>query len=206
MKTCTKCGETKPADQEHFYKNKSTKDGLTSQCKECNKAQARAYKATHKEQYHELYKKYYSKDRDRYINNAKRWQTENEERTKEIARNFRRKNPEICKGYIQARQDRIPQVTKDEWFVAMVYFDYSCAYCGMSEKEAREVYGDTLHKEHVIRNGRNDLKNLVPACKSCNCEKHKKTFNEWYNPSNPKYDHDRYVKIYLWLRYVAKAV
>jgi hypothetical protein len=58
-----------------------------------------------------------------------------------------------------------------------------------------------LHKEHVIHNGRKDLKNCVPSCQSCNDKKWKFTLNEWYNKDNPVYAYERYHKIYVWLRY-----
>ena len=33
MRTCTKCGVTKPLDE--FHKSKTGKDGVQSRCKEC---------------------------------------------------------------------------------------------------------------------------------------------------------------------------
>ena len=36
-KTCTKCGEEKPASSEFFYKSRCTKDKLFPHCKECHK-------------------------------------------------------------------------------------------------------------------------------------------------------------------------
>lgn len=41
MKQCKTCGETKPKSE--FYKNKSRKDGLQSQCKSCKKLIARKW-------------------------------------------------------------------------------------------------------------------------------------------------------------------
>lgn len=38
-KTCTKCGETKPLTE--FHRNRKAPDGLSWNCKECNRAQAR---------------------------------------------------------------------------------------------------------------------------------------------------------------------
>ena len=34
-KVCTKCGETFPATEEYFYKNRSIKSGLSSACRRC---------------------------------------------------------------------------------------------------------------------------------------------------------------------------
>lgn len=37
LKKCTKCGEEFEATPKYFYRNKDGKDGLRSQCKECEK-------------------------------------------------------------------------------------------------------------------------------------------------------------------------
>jgi endonuclease I len=58
-----------------------------------------------------------------------------------------------------------------------------------------------LHKDHVIPDGRNDLKNCVPACHSCNSSKGDLSLNTWYNKNNPVYAYDRYIKIYKWIRF-----
>ncbi len=46
LKTCSKCGETKGI--EGFYKNKSAKDGLQSQCKICKRQSQRQYQQSEK--------------------------------------------------------------------------------------------------------------------------------------------------------------
>ena len=43
MKTCTKCGETKPRAE--FYKQSASKDGLQYQCKVCAKAHSNEHEA-----------------------------------------------------------------------------------------------------------------------------------------------------------------
>ena len=46
MNKCTKCGEWKPATLECFHGNKTQKDGLASQCKDCAAAGRRVYEAS----------------------------------------------------------------------------------------------------------------------------------------------------------------
>jgi hypothetical protein len=58
-----------------------------------------------------------------------------------------------------------------------------------------------LHKEHVIVDGRNDIKNCIPSCQICNDSKGEYSLNTWYNSSNSKFDPIKLHKIYLWLRY-----
>ncbi len=36
FKTCKKCGEKKPLDRKHFYRNKSKEDGWHDWCKVCH--------------------------------------------------------------------------------------------------------------------------------------------------------------------------
>lgn len=43
FKFCTKCERVKPTDE--FHRNKATKDGRCTQCKECTNAACRAYLA-----------------------------------------------------------------------------------------------------------------------------------------------------------------
>lgn len=44
MKRCTKCDEVKPLTE--FHNHKITKDGLSHQCKECNRQKAKEYSKT----------------------------------------------------------------------------------------------------------------------------------------------------------------
>ena len=47
-KRCSRCGQVKPLSL--FYKKKSTKDGLRSECKACSIARVSEYNAIHKEE------------------------------------------------------------------------------------------------------------------------------------------------------------
>ena len=58
-KRCSKCGEEKALCE--FSKNKSTKDGLRSLCKTCDKA----YKQANKEKIAEQNKAYYEENKDK---------------------------------------------------------------------------------------------------------------------------------------------
>jgi len=73
---CSKCTEEKPLTKEHFYRQKGAKHGFKYQCKACT-------------QKHD--KDHYVKNRDRYINYAKKYQIE--ERDKRRAEKAALKNP-----------------------------------------------------------------------------------------------------------------
>lgn len=47
MKTCSKCGETKPLDE--FHKYKRSKDGRVPRCKDCRRAEASEYHSQNRE-------------------------------------------------------------------------------------------------------------------------------------------------------------
>lgn len=51
LKTCSKCGETKPLDE--YYKQAQCKYGVTPDCKECRKARVRANRAANLAHYSE---------------------------------------------------------------------------------------------------------------------------------------------------------
>jgi len=69
MKICTSCKESKSLDM--FHKNKSKKDGLQNECKECCKLRDKKY-----------YNKYGS---SKYVENSKK----NYERNKEFVRRYK---------------------------------------------------------------------------------------------------------------------
>lgn len=65
-------------------------------------------------------------------------------------------------------------LTDKEWRETIEYFDYSCAYCGESEK---------LTYEHFIpfsKGGSFKKDNIIPVCKRCNSSKRDIDFNSWY--------------------------
>lgn len=55
MKRCSRCGGFKAEDE--FYKDKRSKDGLTSECKSCNYKYSKAYKQRTKDKQREYVKK-----------------------------------------------------------------------------------------------------------------------------------------------------
>lgn len=68
FKVCSRCKKELPADVDHFYRNKRSKDGIDSWCKGCvNAAYAKWYKNNKekKAEYDRWYrKKYYQKNKD----------------------------------------------------------------------------------------------------------------------------------------------
>lgn len=200
---CTKCNLEYPFTEEYFYKNTTGK--LTTPCKRCRiDAQKERYKKN-KEVYNDRSRRHYKENRERYIELVTQWNRDNREKARQIQREWQKNNKDKLREYQQQRwSNKKHSIPEKEWKRCKEYFDYKCAYCGMYEEDHKKKYKQQLHKEHVIHDGRNDIKNCVPSCKICNGSKHTATLNQWYNISHPNYSRERYVKIYQWLRYDCK--
>ena len=117
MKTCTKCGETKPLSE--FSADDAYKDGYQSHCKDCKRAYARER---------------YAKNRDRELARVKAWRDENPGKVAEIRRK-RKANPEqhakdvarieawiathqeaVKKSKLRQRQKRYLEGSKKRWW------------------------------------------------------------------------------------------
>lgn len=212
-KNCTKCEVEYEANEENFYKvKKKDKIGdvfyiLTSECKKCRIKRSKDYVIKPENWKKKLERKKQRKNRDKHNEYQRNRIAENEELrnfTKEYNRDYRRSNKDKVNAYSADANKKKHKITPKEWNSCKEYFNYCCAYCGIYEKDAKKLYGQNLHREHVIAEGRNDLKNCVPACRKCNSMKNRIPFNSWYNIKNPIFTRVRYVKIYNWLRFDVK--
>jgi len=77
QKTCTKCGEDKPATLEFFYKLRS---GLTPACKKCLSAASKIYRLNNKDDQRDRYKKWIEANRELKMKSRKLWNDRNKER------------------------------------------------------------------------------------------------------------------------------
>lgn len=198
-KQCTQCGETKPLDE--FYKQKKTskKKGVfyihKPECKECSIKRSAKYqkenpevhiKAVRKDQLKPERQAYMKQLTQRHANDGtyKRWW---------------RENPEKLKEYAERRKAKQHEITEEEWIECLNFFDNSCAYCGLTLEEHKELYAQQLHKEHVDCNGSNKIDNCVPACKICNPSKREYEVYEWYSQQT-FFDEDKLNRIYDWIK------
>jgi hypothetical protein len=198
IKQCTICKEEKELSEFYTQKKYSKKRGeylyYSPYCKECTKKKSYQWQINNPERRKELLRKY---------NRSKKGRKHFREYAREYRKSgkykeWQQNNKDKLKQY--NKQHRIHEITEREWQKCKEYFDYSCAYCGMTEEEHKKKYGQQLHKEHVDHEGANDLSNCVPACKLCNSSKQTSDFIEWYHPDyNPNYTKDRYNKIIRWL-------
>ena len=86
MKKCSKCGELKPLEM--FSKNSQSKDGLRSECKECNKK----YNAEQKEKRKEWWQKY----KETHKEDIEKYRAEHAEEHKVKSREYYYGHKEEC--------------------------------------------------------------------------------------------------------------
>lgn len=193
-KKCNTCENWFPCTDEFFYKSKGNiTDGLRPDCKKWTSKRSNAYQ----------YENY-----ERALASHRRWnKTEgcikaaerNFKKQKGNAKAWRRRNKdELNKRTRERALHKTHEISNEELKELYEYANYSCMYCGISEKEAKIKYRERLHKDHAYNNGSNGIGNCILACKSCNSSKHNRDWDRWY-PNNKRFKQDLYDKIAEWL-------
>lgn len=181
MKKCKICNKEYSATTEYFYKNRSSKDGLHPYCKKCAIDKQRNIYWSDPVLGREKKKEWRDNNKESHRVMIKDWENKNDEHLKESRTAWRRGNPDKVRGYNKERNmNKQHDITDQEWFECLEYFNNSCAYCELSEQEQFDLYNEQFHKEHVIHNGNNYIDNCVPSCTSCNTSKHDAELNDWY--------------------------
>lgn len=114
---------------------------------------------------------YYLKTRERQIAKARAWNQANPERRRKISADWDKRHPTKAAARRQRREERIRQApgrhTEEEWQQLLDIYQHRCGYCGC------DIRADPC-KDHIValsRGGRNDIDNLLPACRGCNSSK-----------------------------------
>jgi hypothetical protein len=133
-KVCSKCQETKPLSE--FHKDKSKKDGLRKECKECRSRYSQQYHKQNKEKINEY---------------NKHWATENEDWLKNYYKNYRETNKNKIsianKEYRTQNRDRLLEYNK-------IYYENNKEKFSTSNKIYREK-----NKDSILHNQQNYYKN-----------------------------------------------
>lgn len=231
MKICTKCKTEKPITKEYFHKNKNKKDGFMDICKTCKKEyyqnnreyfvsrtskyrkenkehclEVRAeYRKENKDEIAKRLKGYYENNKEHFKQLRRIYYRENKNKVLEGVRKYNKANPHISRQYKQRRkalERKLPYtLTNEEWNNIKLYFNNSCAYCGMTEEAHLEEHNEQLHQEHFIpisQGGEYTHNNILTSCKNCNSSKYNRDFIEWY----PEYEHYSKEREQLILKYL----
>lgn len=199
-KLCNDCNEWHPMTEEYFYKNKSSPDGYNPYCKQSTVK--RSLENRNKNRKANLakmrvYGREYMRRPDRKLpqrENGRRM------RAKGKYKEWQVNNPDKIRGYnLKRNMNKKHDITDEEWFACLDYFNNSCAYCGLPEEDQHKLYSESFHREHVIHTGNNYIDNCVPSCTACNSSKYDKEFNEWYNEENKVFSKRRLSKIVNWM-------
>lgn len=153
-KKCSKCSEVKRFNL--FYNQSHTKDGLTSQCKDCineynsfHKERKRMYDFVYRQANREHIKKvkgvYYAANRETHANRG------------HVRRSRKHNN-----GVFHILKKELKRL-----------YNSPCFYCGSTDKITAD------HIVPISRGGTHSIGNLVPACSFCNGSKHNKFLVEW---------------------------
>lgn len=104
-KECTKCKEEK--ELKLFYKNKNTKDGKSSSCKECQLLQKKEYHINNKELLNKKSKDYYNNNKENELLKRKIYYSNNKERIDSVKKVYNNNNKEkIRKNKREYRKNR----------------------------------------------------------------------------------------------------
>lgn len=208
VKTCTKCGETKPATTEYFARHKRCKGGVRSCCKVCQSERDRIYRAAHNDQRTEQMREWRSANpernransRARYAANPERgrqvaraWSAANRERHRQRNQDWRAANPAYKRAYRAANPEmtRAHNHTRRARKLGAGGSHSSMDITRQYKAQRGRCYyaacgysklGETYHVDHIVplsRGGSDAPENLVIACPRCNQSKHNKLPHEW---------------------------
>lgn len=196
MKKCTgPCGRTLPATEEYFYPKKGGKYGLTSRCKECERAYTAGYKAAHREEV----RAYYMAHREETIVYLRAYYNEHREKHRAFARAYRAAHRDKIHAYKssprrrladrvyshrrRARERSLPDTfTAADLKRAHEYWGGICPCCG---KQVNDLFGDIQpHMDHWIPLTSPDCPgtvptNMIPLCDKCNSSKRDRDPKMW---------------------------
>lgn len=200
-KVCSKCGIEYPLMDGFFHKDKSTKSGYKSYCKQCNNIAAKIWRQNNHERYNE---------------NIRRWRQNNPQKTKEYHRVYRKNNKEkyrkICEKYRSNNLERVRARDRERYknnpynHIAnqhkrralklgnggfyttnqiQALYDFQEGRCFHCDCDISEYY-EIDHWIPLSRGGSNWPENLRLLCKHCNSSKKDRLPWQWHK----KYAHE----------------
>ena len=188
-KKCSKCDSVKPLTD--FAKDKRSKDGHTSTCKECKKQYNKKYRKENLEQIKESQKQYYKENCESRKEYQKQYSKEHRESQNESGKKWRKKNPEkvaLKDQRRRAREKSLPDDLKPETRTKIfAHFNNTCPISGANTN---------LHHEHFIPlcvgHGGTTAENIYPMEGSLNLSKNGSNPFEWIKSQPQEYQENFY--------------
>lgn len=161
MKQCSLCKEKKRIDA--FNRRKSHKDGLRSECRDCQRKSAQTYRTDHRDKANESSRKYRRANPEKRRVTNRNWNRNNPDKAYQYVKNNRSKH-KISRGLTSRRRARI--FVRDEGIckLCLTYIDSTLAWPDLF----------SLSIDHIIprcKGGQNTDENLQSTHLICNLKK-----------------------------------
>ena len=163
-KTCSKCGEEKPATLEYFHKDSYIKDGFCSQCKVCRKA----YRMANKEAITEQKKTYYETNKEYFAEKNKTYYRTPKGKYRVMKKNAKARNKNFSLSF--------------KLYETQLWGN-PCHYCGC------EIEVTGLDRRDSSKGYSRD--NVVPCCFECNTKKKDKPYEQFIQEQNLSEGHNK---------------
>lgn len=172
FKTCTRCGAS--CDPREFPRDKQKRDGLSSICRDCNRAKSLAWAQKNTEQNRARAAAWKAANPDKARQAGAEWRAKNAGRKRASDANWRQNNPDKVRLQSSARRARVRSaggsVSPD--IVSKLYTlqKGKCPCCG-------ERLGKKFHLDHIVplvEGGLHDDSNLQLLRERCNLQKNRK--------------------------------
>jgi 5-methylcytosine-specific restriction endonuclease McrA len=171
VKTCTKCGETKPATTEFFYAEKTGRGGLAAHCKVCHAAACSRYQAEHKEAHDRAMAAYYQRNKAARGAYSRQWERSHPENVARNSAKNHRLHPETRAAVERRRQARKMQATGSHTGAdVLAQRARQGGLCFWCKKKLTEHHAD--HVVPLALGGSDGPENIVVSCPTCNRSKH----------------------------------
>jgi hypothetical protein len=177
-KRCSKCGIIKPITE--FYKDKFTKGGMNSRCKECMRIYHHEYYKRNLERRREWQREYYEENEEKIREYRHKYRLKNIEKYREGNRRYERtaKGKFTRKRLAHARrslkENNENDLTEAQWIEILKQQKNRCNLCGKPFTKRRFPTQD--HIISVLYGGGLSSDNVQALCLSCNCRKREKLY------------------------------
>lgn len=107
LKKCTRCGEAKPRTE--YYREKLSKDGLRSRCKDCMKWYGRTRRIENRAEVLAREAAWREANRDSVRERQLKWEQDNREHVRQLQRKWREENHDHLREYRRNRYQEQPR-------------------------------------------------------------------------------------------------